>query len=626
MSGPAPRSPAPAARGAPRALTKSQHLLWTGQQLHPEAPLYTMALAFTLRGPLDAEAFQRAFQALLDRSDALRTVVETRRGVPVQRVRPPAPYAVERVDLSREADPDAAFSAWAADRARRLFDLRERLFDAALVRLAPDRHGWFLNQHHLVTDAWSTAVVYRAVADLYRRALDGTLAEAPPLPPYADYVAYEQAFRASPLFKRAETHWRERLEEPVEAAPLYGKRAAAETTPTVRVTRALDAERSRRLRERARDDGALTEHIALFNRFATLLFAYLHRVSGRHRLAFGTPSHNRPTAAFKETVGVFIEVFPLQVEVADGETFASLLGKVQRETGLFLRYAQPSTSTSAVNRSVNALLNYITASFPEFAGLPMASEWVHAGHGDSRHHLRLQVHDFDAAGRFVLHFDFNAALFAPEEREAAADHFVRLLDAMLADDDRPLQAADLLAAAERERLLTRFSRAAPADYPVPETVVHAFDEQAAAAPDAVAVEYAGRTWTYREVKARADALAHTLRRHGVGREALVAVAMARSPEVIVAYLAVLKAGGAYVPLDPAHPERRLAHLLAETAPRLVLTRADPAGPLPATDATVLVVDASEPVPDAPDAGPPPDPSDLAYVLYTSGSTGRPKGV
>ena len=610
-------------------LTRSQFLLWLGQRLHPEAPLYNMVLAFDIGGPVDPMHFDRAFGALVERSDAMRTVIEESEGVPRQRVRDWFDRQVEHVDLSGYENPEEALRSWVRERAARQFNLRDCLFDTALLRLAPDRRVWYLNQHHLITDGWSTALTYRYVADLYQRSVAGDLAEAPPLPSYAAYAEFEQAFRSAPVFGRMREHWERKLANAPEPIRLYGKRPARETTRTERLTRDLGAERSRRLREVAAEAGAgaLTANFSLANVFSTALFAYLHRVSGQRRLAVGTPSHNRRTAAFRQTVGVFIEVFPLVVEVAEGDTFGSLFRKVQAEAGMFLRYAQPGASTPEVNRSFNVLLNYIHASFPAFAGLPMRSEWVHAGHGDSRHHLRLQVHDFDEAGSFLLHFDFNAALFDATEREAAADHFLRVLDAFLADPNRLVREVALLSPTEAQLLL---GETVPSPVPPGRTVVGMFEEQAARTPDAVAVVHGSRELTFRELNRMANRLAHDLRGRGVGPEAIVGLFTERSPETLVGVLGVLKAGGAYLPVLPSDPPARVAEILRDAGVRVLLTQAHFAGRFAGSEREVVCIDAAN-------AGNPalgqfgedpagPAPSDAAYVLYTSGSTGQPKGV
>jgi amino acid adenylation domain-containing protein len=610
-------------------LTRSQFLLWMGQRMHPGVPLYNMVLAFTIDGRLDPIHFQQAFQALADRSDALRTVVEEVDGVPRQRVRAPFPYEIEQVDLSAAPDAEEVLREWVRARAARPFELSERLFDTALVRMPADRTVWFLNQHHLITDGWSTALVYRNVADLYARSVEGRLFDMPPLPAFGAYAEYERAFRSAPLFQKAERYWQERLTTPLEPVRLYGKREARTTTTTERFTVDLGDERSAKLRALASRDGvrALTEHLSLFHVFAAALFGWMHRVSGQHRLAIGTPSHNRPTAAFKETIGVFIEIFPFQIDVRDDDTFLTLLGRVRAEAGALLRYAQPGTSSPLVNRGINVLLNYINASFPPFSGLPMQSDWVHAGHGDRSHHLRLQVHDFDEAGRFLLHFDFSTDLFAAAEREGAIQHFLRILDAFLEDPARPIRNVDLLSDAERRRVLVDFNTTGDA-YPSGGSVVSLFEAQAVRTPDAVALTCEGRSLTYDSLNEHANRLAHALRSRGVGPEVTVGLCTRRSAETVIGMLGVLKAGGAYVPIDPSFPEERIRLLLDEMRAPVLLTQSRLAGRLPTTSAHIICLDEAPELDREPVTNPEttPEASDLAYVLYTSGSTGRPKGV
>jgi amino acid adenylation domain-containing protein len=603
-------------------LTRSQLLLWLGQRLHAEAPLYNMVLAFEIGGALDARHFEHAFNALLDRSDALRTVIEESDGVPRQRIRERFHYAIKRVDLSGSTDPQAALRSWIEERSGLRFDLAECLFDTVLVSLAHDRHVWYLNQHHLITDGWSTALVYRYLADFYERSLEGGLAETPLLPSYADYVAYEQGFRASPLGRRLGAHWSKKLAAAIEPISLYGRQTDRVTTRTERVTRDLGSQRSHRLRAAAAEAGAgaLTAHLSLFSCFATVLFAYLHRVSGQRRLAIGTPSHNRRTAAFKETIGVFIEIFPFLAEVEEDDTFLSLFRKIQGEAGSFLRHAQPGASTPEMSRSFNVLLNYIHASFPPFAGLPVRSEWVHAGHGDSRHHLRLQVHDFDAAGRFLLHFDLNAALFDTQEREDAAAHFLQVLDAFLEDPHRPIREVALLSPEEGRRLMAEFNPA-PAPAASARSVVELFEAQAARTPDAVAVIHGERQLTYGQLNRRANRLAYQLRERGVGPEVIVGLYTGRSPDTVVGLLAVLKAGGAYLPVLPSDPPTRVAELLRDAGAQVVVGHTAPPGGPP-----LVHPDSGETLPDSTGDPVGPAPGDAAYVLYTSGSTGQAKGV
>ena len=607
-----------------RTSTHGQQLIWLGQCLHPDVPLYNMVLAFEIGGAIDELHFERAVRVVIERSDALRTVVRELEGAPLlDSAAVPTPV-VENIDLSSATDPDAALAKWLLERGGRLFDLRERLYDTALIRLGPRRFLWYLNQHHLITDGWSTALVYRSVADAYARSLTGTLDELPELPRYADYVAHERSFRASPAFQRVRDYWAGRLATPIQPIQLYGKRAARQTTATERVTRDLGASRSDLLRGFAatRATGMLDRHVSTFNVLTTALFAWLYRVSGQTRLTIGTPSHNRPSVAFKNTIGLFIEMLPYTIDIHENDTFDSLFEKVRVETTAMLRHAQPGASSAEVNRAFNVVLNYVHASFPSFAGMPVRSEWVHPGHGDAAHHLRLQVHDFDETGRLVLHFDCNRDLFERAEREAAADHFVHLLDAYLARPDRPIRSAPLLSPVETLRVLDAVNSASPPS--VHDTVLDLFERQVARTPDAIAVVDGAARLTYAQLRDRAARLATRLRAQGVTAETLVAVDAQRSVEAVVAILGVLGAGAAYVPLSPDDPADRLRSILDDAQPGLLLS--DETGRW--GKHRIPVVGLQDDAGDAGSSGQLTRPSmhDAAYVLYTSGSTGRPKGV
>ncbi len=193
-------------------LTKSQLLIWTGQRLHPQIPLYNMVLAFTIEGTLDPAAFRRAFEMLISESDALRTVFDEAHGIPQQRVKERLGYEPEMVDLTTTPNPEEVARVWLDEHIIVRFDLGERLFESALIRLREDRFIWYLNQHHLITDAWSTAVVFRRMAELYSQVETGGPDPGSALPPFRDYVAYERGMRDSKTYEEAEANWREQAD------------------------------------------------------------------------------------------------------------------------------------------------------------------------------------------------------------------------------------------------------------------------------------------------------------------------------------------------------------------------------------------------------------------------------
>jgi amino acid adenylation domain-containing protein len=609
-------------------LTRSQFLLWLGQQIAADTPLYNMIQTFTIQGALDLTAFRCAFQAVVAGSDALRTTILMQNGVPQQQVQATLPAPVELVDLTSSGDPESAYHAWLAARKTRLLALDQQLFDTALVRLAPDRHVWYLCQHHLVTDGVSFALVYKNVAESYALALADRLDEAPALPQYADYVAHERSFRQTDDYQQAVAFWQQKVATAVTATDFYGHPPNAGTARTDRIYCNLGPERSARLRAIAQSEGfaSLSLDMSLFTVFATLLATTLHRISGQRLLRLGIPYHGRATADFKNSIGLFIEIGPMQVELDEDETFISLGEKVMAETFAGLMHARPGISSAEANRAYDVLLNFVNASFTDFAGLPVSTEWVHTGYGDSNHKLRLQITDFDATGSFMLDFDVNTAVFDQTRRQWLVDHFLRVVDAFIVDHTRPIGDFALVSDDERQRLLVEFNDSA-APYPAHQTVVALFEAQVARTPDNVAAVRGQESVSYAELNRRANRLAHYLHQQGVGPETAVALCLERSIEVLVAIWAVLKAGGAYVPIDPAYPADRIRYLIEDAAPAIIVTNGD--WPLLPDDLQPAIINLKQlDLSDYSDQNPTSaaTPDNLAYMIYTSGSTGQPKGT
>ena len=609
-------------------LSRSQLLLWMGQRLNPDAPQYNMVLTFEIFGEIRVADFRQAFRMLVDSSDAMRTRIVEVDGIPFRRVSDAIPDGLQEVDFSALQAPKAELAAWVRSRAQRPFRLDERLFDAVLVKLSQDRFVWYLNQHHLITDGWSVAITYRRLVDFYGL-VNRQDAVVDSFPGFESYVDFERRSLEKPSTRKAMQHWRRKERPQFEPLEFYRSTPSVLSPRTERVKCELGPARSRKLKQLADEPGvrAFTADLSRFNLFATALFAYLSRVSGRGDLSILTPTHNRSTAEFKQTIGLFIEIFPLDVSVSDDDSYATLLAKVRRETQTFLANARSGTSHPAHTGAHDVLLNYITSSFRDFDGLPMTSEWIHPSHGDPAHSLRLQVQDFDAAGSFVLYFDLNRDVFAGRERRMVVQHFLAMLDGLLDDRSQRIADIDLLSDEERQSDLLNFNDTR-VSWPAT-SVIQEFEARVDEKPDRVALECEGQRVTYEELDHRANQWAHHLHDR-VPTHGLVALFLPRSPELLVAILACLKAGVAYLPLDRQTPRARVTALVQDSNAAAVMTTSEGALCLPPESRSIaLMVDAAaeqrqrqpntrlsaRPAADA-----------LAYVIYTSGSTGAPKGV
>lgn len=610
-------------------LTQSQLLMWAGQELSPKAPLYNMVLAFQIKGRIQESHFQAAFQALVNSSDAMRLVFRVENGVPKQQILPSLDYQLEILDWSEDPSARDKFEDWATQRSQQPFDLSKLAFDAVLVKLAADRFVWFFNQHHLITDAWSVAVLYKKMATLYEAAISRQLDESGHFPPFLDYIQQEKVARQTEKKLAIQKYWQDKAKELPAPPALYGFTSQASTSRSQRVSIDLGEMRSARLRALAQeaDVRSWTPHLTLFNIFATTVFAFLHKVSGQENIALGAPAHNRLTPVLKETPGVFIEIYPVSTAISEADSFGSLLQKVKTETNTFFRYAQSGGANPSLSRGFNVILNYINAAFTDFNDMPMQSDWIHPQHCDPRHHLRIQVHDMDASGNIQLHFDLNEDVFDAATRKLLPAHFTQLLDAFVKDRSQLIQATSLVTEAEAKVLTGKVATGIfNGSFP---NIVAGIEEQVAKTPQTIALRYGEQTLDYQTFNEKANQLAHYLQETGIGKGQRVGLYMPRSPELLIGILGILKTGAAYVPIATEYPAERVAFMVEDAQLALLISSESAVAQLDTIDIPVLALDHRSSGLDKYDKnnlnlaiGA----ADIAYLMYTSGSTGRPKGV
>ncbi|MGW9433513.1 non-ribosomal peptide synthetase, partial [Streptomyces decoyicus] len=335
-------------------------------------------------------------------------------------------------------------------------------------------------------------------------------------------------------------------------------------------------------------------------------------------------------AGVDSMVGLFINTLPVRVQSAPGDTFGELLARIQnRQAGLLDHHHYGLTDLhqlTGLSKLFDTLV--VFESFPvDLGGITEANDAAGVAVTGLRPftgtHYPLTV-TAAADPHLRLSLQYQRSVFDQEAATTVAARLVRVLRHLVDDPARPIAALDVLASEERERVLAEFN--ATASHVEDVTVPELFERQAAATPDGEAVAFGTGTLTYRQLNDRANHVAHELIRRGVGPESVVAVALPRTEELVVALLAVLKAGGAYLPVDPEYPARRLEFIFQDAAPALLLTDESVAQRLPQCDVPRLLPAELEATGTADNPPRTVRPDNLAYLIYTSGSTGRPKGV
>ncbi|MGW2395272.1 amino acid adenylation domain-containing protein [Kitasatospora sp. NPDC001664] len=615
-------------------LSFAQQRLWFLGQLEEQGSAYNVPVTVRLRGALDTRALRAAVDDVVARHEVLRTVFEEFAGRPYQRV-----LAPDQAEIPWDEAPvtEQGLAGAVARAANRGFDLatqvplRVHLFD-----LGPQEHVLLLVMHHIASDGWSMGPLIRDLGAAY--AARSTAGEAPdwaPLPvQYADYTLWQQALLGadddpSSLVSRQLAYWRGALAELPEElnVPTDRPRPATPSNLGDAVWVSTDAELHGRLLSFAREHQA-----TLFMVLQAGLAALLSRLGGGTDIPLGTPVAGRVDEAADDLVGFFVNTLLLRTDLSGDPSFRQLVERV-RESDLdayahqdvpFERLVEELNPVRTLSRHplFQIMLVVQNNSSAELSIPGLEASIVPAGVDTVKFDLTVAVTERREAGApagLKINIDYASDLYDRATVEELAARLVRLLEGALAAPELPVGRVDVLSPAER-LLLTEELSGQPSTVDPERTVHGVFAGQAAARPEATALVFGGTTVSYRELEERSNRLAHHLIAGGLKRGEVAGLHLERTPELVVAVLAVLKAGGTYTVLDPEFPVERL-NALARTADWVVTDTAH-AGRI---DAPQLLVEGAAGHP----ATAPPElagPLDAACVMFTSGSTGTPKGV
>ncbi|WP_242198389.1 MULTISPECIES: non-ribosomal peptide synthase/polyketide synthase [unclassified Pseudomonas] len=619
-------------RAQPLPLSYAQERQWFLWQLDPHSSAYHIPSALRLKGALDVAALQRSFDTLLARHESLRTHLRQDASGAVQVIEDLGLIEIERCDTD-----EAGLKTQVAEAVAQPFDLlRGPLLRVKLLRLAADDHVVVLVQHHIVSDGWSMQLMVEELVKLYAAFSDGHTPNLPALPiQYADYALWQRNWMEAGEKARQLAYWREQLggEQPVLELPFDYQRPALPTHRGARLGFELTPQLLAGLRSVAKQAGVTLPMVLL-----AAYQALLHRYSGQEDVRVGVPIANRNRLETEGLIGFFVNTQVLKADVNGQMSVAQLLHQVRQRSleaqahqdlpfEQLVEALQPERSMS-LSPLFQVLFNHrVTSAGSHLQRLPsLQVEVLSWDEGVAQFDLALDVEESREALRASL--SYATDLFAPATIERMAGHWQNLLQAMVDDQQQAIGQLNLLNPDEQQHILHLWD-CTGSGFSAARLVHELIADRARETPDAVAVKFDSHTLTYGELDAQANRLAHALIARGVGPEVRVAIAMPRSAEIMVAFLAVLKAGGVYVPLDIEYPRDRLLYMMDDSRAQLLLTHTSALQQLPVPQGlNTLAIDRSEDWANFSDAAPQValDGDNLAYVIYTSGSTGMPKGV
>ena len=624
-------------------LSFAQQRLWFLAQMKGASEAYHIALCKRLRGNLDRSALRQALDRVLARHESLRTTFSVVDSQLVQHIasHDEGSFHLVEHDLRLQHDTPAELERLMAEEIQNPFNLElGPLIRGLLIRLKDDEHALLITMHHIVSDGWSMNLLMRELSALYGAFLRH---EEDPLPgleiQYGDYAVWQRQCSGGEALERQAEYWKNML-------------AGAPTILDLPMDRSRPAEQSfAGSSVEVELDPALTAALKAFGRrhrttlYATLLTAWailLARLSGQQEVVVGAPIANRSLSQLESLIGFFVNTLALRASVPSSITVKELLSQVSERIIAAQQHQDiPFEHVVELVQPVRSLA--YTPLFQVVFSWQKTIKGVSELPGLTLEPLnppRLRATPFDltlwlsdSGDRVFGGLDYATALFDQETIKRFLNYFHRLLASMVSDEHQLVHRLPMLPETEQREIVEKWHHR-NGNSANRKCIHQLFEEQAAIAPNAVAVACEQSELTYGELNRRANRLARYLLELGVGPDSRVAICLERGFEMIIALLAVLKAGGAYVPLDPAYPAERLRFMIEDCAPAAVIAHSHLAGQFAASGSGFRLIDIdrdSECWNTLPDTSldvhsPNLDTRNLAYIIYTSGSTGAPKGV
>ncbi|TCS39449.1 amino acid adenylation domain-containing protein [Paucimonas lemoignei] len=610
-------------------LSLDQKPYWFLHQLEGGSHTYNIPFAMRLFGTLDVKALEQSLRSLIERHESLRTLFPVKDGEPAQQV---------------VASPDVrlavlALSAAEVEQAVRadflhVFDLaRELPIRARLLQVDDGSHVVTLVVHHVVADGWSLNVLVRELTELYTAFSSGAGNPLPELAlQYGDYSEWQHRKVIGAVYDRQTAFWKDKLAglAPLLNLPLDYPRPPLQSYRGRELAIALPFALSARLNQYARQ-----HNTTLYNLLLAGLAILLSRYGRTDDVPVGTAVANRPQRELEDMIGCFANTLVIRCRVNPKQSFQQLVANVGEEAleafsngsvpfdGV-VEAVQPERSLGVppIFQVMFRLHNQQMAQTSSFAGL--RSELLNIPTQSAKLDLNFSLAESaDGIGGVI---EYATDIFSEQTVARIARHYQTVLAAALSDATTPIEHLSVVTAEEMEQV--RQWNATTIAYPQDECMHHLFERAVERAPNKLAYVCGDDRFSYAELNARANRLAHFLQSRGVGPEVRIGVSVERSTWAGIGCLAAFKSGGTYVPLDVNYPKDRIARMLEVARPKIILTLSSIAPLFAGCDAEVICLDTDrESIQSQPIFNPPRIGADhSAYILFTSGTTGKPKGI
>ena len=613
-------------------LTSPQLSIWYTEKMFPGTSISNVAGTLRIKANINFDLLEQAINLFVKNNEGIRLrICLDGNGKPQQYVTSYEYKSVEIMDFLPYDDPINAMYEWDSQETLKQMEIYDHdLYHFVIIKLSDTDGGFFVNTHHIISDAWSMSLIGNHITNFYsnltKEYIDNS--NIAPAHSYISFINNEQLYEASNRYNKDKIFWEHQFDTSIEATVLKSRKTNLISTKSKRKTFVAPKKFTALLR-----DYCSQNKISPYPLFLSALAMYIYRVTAKEDILIGTPILNRLNQMYKSTVGMFISTIPLRINVKSEDSFSTFSQDVLELCSSAYRHQrypydrilkQVREKHGLIDNLYDIVLSYQNSKFSKTQDIDYSTRWHF--NGNQSNSLTIHINDRDDEGVLIIDYDYHSDLYYDKEIDFINQHILSLLWHALDNPNNKICKIEMLPESEKKKVLYDFNNTQE-EYPKDKTIHQLFEEQVLKTPDNIALLFEDKHLTYKELNQKSNQLANVLRRKGVGPDIIVGLLVNRSIEMIIGILGIIKAGGAFMTIEPEYPTERIKFMIDESNSKIILSAKNLC---PSNILNIEILDIfdeslyNKESTDNLSYGN--KSNDLAYLIYTSGSTGLPKGV
>ena len=605
-------------------LTKAQESIWVTEQYYKGSSVNNICGFAIIEEQIDLEKLTKAIQIVCNRHDSFWLQLKTKEGEIKQELSEKREVNIENINVASIEDLEKE----AEKIAKTPFDLNSELFKFYIYKFKNGQGGFMPKVHHLISDAWTLALISNEVIKTYSNLKESKEIEKEPIYSYIDYINAEQEYMQSEKYQKDKLYWEEKFAEIPEVAILQGSKAKKDENNPIgnRKRFKIESLELEKIKNYCKEN-----KVSLYNFFMAVYAIYIGEISNLDEFVIGTPILNRTNFKEKNTMGMFVNMIPFKINMANACDFKTFVRNIALDSIGMLKHQKYSyqhllenlrEKNKSISNLYNILLSYqITNAHQSGGNMTYSTEWVF--NGTCANNMDIQIYDINDSGDLYISYDYKTSIYEEKDILNLHERILYIISQVIEHENIELNKIEIITPEEKQKLIIDFNKT-DLKYNENIPIIKYFEEQVKMTPNNIAMVFENKEITYKDLNEKANSLAFELRRNGVKNNTIVGIMQERSFEMIIAILAVLKAGGAYIPIAPDYPIDRIKYMLEDSNASILLAEENKID----TDKKILSINLNNKLYEnnKQNIENITNPEDLSYLIYTSGSTGTPKGV